>query len=98
MNQIIFVGNLPFAISESTIRVVFGKIGAIDSIKMNIKDGHFTGWAYVTMADTATAEHAVMQWKFAPGMTVKGEMQEIEGKQILVATEQTGWWADSSQD
>lgn len=57
----IFVGNLPFDITEQEIRDVFAKYGAISNIKMLTDKftGRFRGIAFVTIDDDASAQKAI---------------------------------------
>ena len=57
----IFVGNLPFDITEQEIRDKFAEIGAVSNVKMLMDkfSGRFRGIAFVSMDDQAQAEKAV---------------------------------------
>jgi cold-inducible RNA-binding protein len=57
----IFVGNLDFGATESSIRSLFEPYGAVDSVNV-ITDrdtGRSRGFAFVTMSDSAQAEQAI---------------------------------------
>lgn len=57
----IFVGNLPFDITEQEIRDKFAECGAVSNVKMLMDkfSGRFRGIAFVSMDDQAQAEKAV---------------------------------------
>lgn len=57
----IFVGNLPFDITEQEIRDKFAEIGVVSNVKMLMDkfSGRFRGIAFVSMDDQAQAEKAV---------------------------------------
>jgi cold-inducible RNA-binding protein len=57
----IFVGNLDFGATESSIRSLFEPYGAVDSVNV-ITDrdtGRSRGFAFVTMSDNAQADQAI---------------------------------------
>lgn len=57
----IFVGNLPFDITEQEIREKFSECGAVSNVKMLTDkfSGRFRGVAFVTMDDDAQAQNAI---------------------------------------
>ncbi len=57
----IFVGNLPFDITEQEIRDKFAECGAVSNVKMLMDkfSGRFRGIAFVTMDDETQAQSAV---------------------------------------
>lgn len=57
----IFVGNLPFSITEQEIRDAFAPHGTVDSVKMLMDkfSGRFRGIAFVVMSDDAQAQAAI---------------------------------------
>ena len=57
----IFVGNLPFEITEQEIRDAFAAHGDVKSVKMLMDkfSGRFRGMAFVTMEDEAQASAAI---------------------------------------
>ena len=57
----IFVGNLDFGATESSVRALFEPYGAVDKVNV-ITDrdtGRSRGFAFVTMNDSAQAESAI---------------------------------------
>lgn len=57
----IFVGNLDFAATESSIRSLFEPFGSVDRVNV-ITDrdtGRSRGFAFVEMSDSAAAERAI---------------------------------------
>ena len=57
----IFVGNLPFDVTEQEITDVFAAYGAVSAVKMLMDKmtGRFRGIAFVTMSDDAQAQQAM---------------------------------------
>lgn len=57
----IFVGNLPFDVTEQEITDVFAAYGPVSAIKMLMDKmtGRFRGIAFVTMGDDAQAQQAM---------------------------------------
>jgi RNA recognition motif-containing protein len=57
----IFVGNLGFGATESTIRSLFEPYGTVDQVNLvNDRDtGRFRGFAFVEMSDAAQADRAI---------------------------------------
>ncbi len=57
----LFIGNLPFTISESDMRTMFEKFGTVDRVSV-ITDrdtGKSRGFGFVEMADDGAAEQAI---------------------------------------
>ena len=57
----LFVGNLPFSISESDLRTLFEEYGSVErvSIITDRDTGKSRGFAFVEMADDQAAEKAI---------------------------------------
>ena len=57
----IFVGNLDFGATESSIRTLFEPFGAIDRVNLvtDRDTGRSRGFAFVEMADSAQADKAI---------------------------------------
>jgi cold-inducible RNA-binding protein len=57
----IFVGNLDFAATESSIRSLFEQYGTVDRVNLvtDRDTGRSRGFAFVEMADSAEAERAI---------------------------------------
>jgi len=63
MAKRIYVGNLSFRTTETDLSNMFGEIGEVESVRI-ITDrdtGRSKGFAFVEMADDATAEKAIAQ-------------------------------------
>lgn len=60
MSKKLYVGNLPFTITEAELRSLFEPHGAIDrvSVIMDRETGRPRGFAFVEMADVAGADAA----------------------------------------
>lgn len=58
----IFVGNLHFSVTASSVRALFEPYGRVDRVNlMTDQDtGHSRGFAFVDMADSAAAERAIV--------------------------------------
>ncbi len=57
----IYVGNLPFAITEDDLRNMFGEYGSVDNVNiiMDRMTGRSRGFGFVEMADHAAAQSAI---------------------------------------
>jgi RNA-binding proteins (RRM domain) len=70
----IYVGNLPFSVSENDLRQLFGEYGAVAAVKM-IEDretGRFRGFAFVEMDDAdALAAIEALDGNDMSGRTLK---------------------------
>lgn len=76
MNTKLFVGNLPFGLSEPAVQELFAQCGKVISVVIptDRDTGRKRGFAFVEMENQADAEAAVKQLN---GST-------IEGRQIVV--------------
>ena len=61
MNLKLYVGNLPFTISEDDLRKLFSEAGEIQSVKLvtDSYSGQSRGFAFVEMASQEAAEKAI---------------------------------------
>jgi len=72
----LFVGNLPFTVTEDSLTELFGKAGKVASVKI-ITDkysGRSKGFAFVEMEDEKAAEEAIKLYNDT----------ELEGRKIVV--------------
>ena len=77
MNKKLYVGNLPYSVTESTLRELFGGAGEIVSVTL-ITDrvtGSSKGFGFVEMSTEAEAQKAID--------TING--QEVDGRALKVA-------------
>lgn len=75
-NKRLFVGNLPFTITEDALRDLFAKAGTVVSVKI-ITDkfsGRSKGFAFVEMTTDEEAQKAIEMYN----------EQEVEGRKIIV--------------
>jgi len=76
----IFVGNLPFEVSQQEIESLFAQHGAVSNIKMltDRETGRFRGIAFVTMDDVAQGQAAI---KALHGYEIGGRAMKVEASQ-----------------
>lgn len=76
MNNKLFVGNIPFSISESGLEELFSPSGKVVSVTIptDRESGRKRGFAFVEMGTQAEAEEAIR--------AMNG--QTVEGRQIVV--------------
>jgi RNA recognition motif-containing protein len=70
----IYVGNIPFSVSENDLRQLFGEYGAVASVKMveDRETGRFRGFAFVEMDDAdALAAIEALDGSDMSGRTLK---------------------------
>ena len=63
MGRKLYVGNLPYSVSEDELRDLFGRSGAVDTVNV-VRDtgtGRARGFAFVEMATDAEAAKAVSE-------------------------------------
>ena len=72
----IFVGNLDFAATESSVRSLFEPYGQVDRVNVvtDRETGRSRGFAFVEMADGAEAERAIAALN---GMQLDGRAQNV---------------------
>ncbi len=76
MSKRLYVGNLPYTITESALQEMFSEAGPVDSVKL-ITDrdtGRSKGFAFVEMATDEAAEKAIADFNG----------QKIEGRPMTV--------------
>jgi RNA recognition motif-containing protein len=76
MNNKLFVGNIPFSLSESGLEELFAKCGQVVSVSIptDRETGRKRGFAFVEMGSQTDAEAAIRD--------LNG--QTVEGRQIVV--------------
>lgn len=77
MSKKLYVGNLNYDTTESSIATLFGAVGEVRSVRL-ITDqmtGRSKGFAFVEMADESAAQQAIQQ--------LNG--REVDGRSIKVA-------------
>ena len=77
MNTKLFVGNIPFTLSETTLEELFSQTGKVVSVTIprDRDTGRKRGFAFVEMETQADAEAAIKQF----------DGQTVEGRQIVVS-------------
>ena len=63
MSKKLYIGNLPYSITETALREMFTPVGGVDSVSI-ITDrdtGRPKGFAFVEMTDDAAAKQAISQ-------------------------------------
>jgi cold-inducible RNA-binding protein len=84
MSKRMYVGNLSFGTTETTLRDLFGQVGTVSDVKVVLdrETGRPRGFAFVEMATEAEAQNAVSQFN----------SRELDGRAIKVdlAQERTG--------
>jgi cold-inducible RNA-binding protein len=84
MSKRVYVGNLSFATTETTLRDLFGQAGTVAEVKVMLdrETGRPRGFAFVEMGSESEAQAAVAQFN----------SRELEGRQLKVdiAAERTG--------
>jgi len=84
MSKRIYVGNLSFGTTETTLRDLFGQAGSVSEVKVMLdrETGRPRGFAFVEMSSESEAQAAVAQFN----------SRELDGRQLKVdiAAERTG--------
>jgi RNA recognition motif-containing protein len=72
----LYVGNLPYRITEETIEQAFAQAGTVVSVKIitDRETGRSKGFSFVEMASAADAQAAIAMW----------HQQELEGRPLIV--------------
>ena len=76
MSKKLYVGNLPYTVTESDLEELFGQVGAVDSARI-ITDrdtGRARGFGFVEMASDDEADKAIEKFN----------EYELEGRQLTV--------------
>ena len=76
MSVNIYVGNLPYKITEDSLRDMFEQHGEVSSVKIitDRETGRSKGFGFIEMPDDAAAENAIQQLNEA----------EVQGRNIRV--------------
>ncbi len=76
MSKRLYVGNLPYSVSEDDLQGLFAEAGQVESVKLIVdrETGHSKGFAFVEMAADEGAERAIAE--------LNG--RKIEGRPITV--------------
>jgi RNA recognition motif-containing protein len=83
MSKRLYVGNLPYSVTESALHEMFSEIGAVDSVKLitHRDTGRSKGFAFVEMATDEAAERAIAEFN---GRKVEGRPITVnEAKPLL---------------
>jgi cold-inducible RNA-binding protein len=80
MGTRLYVGNLSFQTSEATLRAAFGHIGVVSELQIvtDRQHGRSRGFAFVLMADSASARKAIEQ---LDGTIVDGRALRVDEAQ-----------------
>lgn len=60
----LYVGNLPYSVSEQTLSDLFGQAGSVVDVHLPTErdSGRMRGFGFVEMASDAEAQHAIQQF------------------------------------
>lgn len=63
MNRKLYVGNLPYETAEAELQELFGRVGAVESVRVmrDMATGQARGFAFVEMATDEEAQKAVTE-------------------------------------
>ncbi len=63
MSKKLYVGNLPYSVTETSLRELFSPLGEVSSVAVitDRETGQPKGFAFVEMADDAAAQQAISQ-------------------------------------
>jgi RNA recognition motif-containing protein len=63
MSKKLYVGNLPYSVTEATLREMFGAVGEVASVSIitDRETGRAKGFAFVEMASDDAAQKAISQ-------------------------------------
>ncbi len=63
MSKKLYVGNLPYSVTETSLRELFSPLGEVSSVAVitDRETGQPKGFAFVEMADDAAAKQAISQ-------------------------------------
>ncbi|MCA1652373.1 MAG: RNA-binding protein [Acidobacteria bacterium] len=64
MGRKLYVGNLPYSIGEAELQDLFGKAGAVESVRVmrDMATGRARGFAFVEMATDEEAQKAISEF------------------------------------
>ena len=76
MGRKLYVGNLPYSISETELQELFGRTGSVDSVNVmrDMATGRARGFAFVEMATDEEAQHAIQEL----------DQQDLGGRRLTV--------------
>jgi len=76
MGKRLYVGNLPYSMTEDELTTTFGRVGAVAevAIVMDRETGRSKGFGFVEMADDAGAAAAIQQLN---GMQIGGRTLKV---------------------
>jgi RNA recognition motif-containing protein len=63
MSKKLYIGNLPYSVTETALREMFTPLGVVDSVAIitDRETGQPKGFAFVEMTDDAAAKQAISQ-------------------------------------
>ena len=63
MSKKLYVGNLPYSVTDTALREMFAPLGEVSSVSVitDRNTGQPKGFAFIEMADDAAAKHAITQ-------------------------------------
>jgi RNA recognition motif-containing protein len=76
MSKKLYVGNLPFSVTESELEELFSQVGAVDSVRIitDRETGRARGFGFVEMAADEEADKAIEKFN----------QHELDGRQLTV--------------
>src|ERR1700730_6386512 len=82
----IFVGNLPYEVTEQDLQLAFGQYGAVESVNIvrHRDTGKSRGFAFVEMTNTAEAEKSINALN---GQTLLGRSISVEPRRSATREE-----------
>lgn len=82
----IYVGNLPYHITEEGLNAMFAEFGAVDSAKivMDRTTGRSKGFGFVEMSESRAADQAIraLNGKNVEGRAIKVNQAKTGGKRV----------------
>ena len=63
MSKKLYIGNLPYSVTETTLREMFTPVGVVDSVSIitDRETGQPKGFAFIEMTDDDAAKQAISQ-------------------------------------
>lgn len=89
MSKRLYVGNLPYSITESALHEMFSEAGPVDSVKLitHRDTGRSKGFAFVEMATDEAAERAIAEFN---GRKIEGRPITVNEAKPLPREDRTG--------
>jgi RNA recognition motif-containing protein len=89
MSKRLYVGNLPYSITESALHEMFSEAGPVDSVKLitHRDTGRSKGFAFVEMATDEAAERAITEFN---GRKIEGRPITVNEAKPLAREDRTG--------